>query len=78
MPIWVKCILMLWVVRYVMTLFVKTHVEADADGIAEKIARAEVTKQYKDIPVYLLIFGSTVIITRLSIIPLAVWFIFLR
>lgn len=74
MPIWVKCILLLWVVRYVMMLFVRLY----AEEFAIKIARADVTKNYKDLPWYIFVYGGTVIICRLSIIPLAIWFIFLR
>ncbi len=78
MPIWVKSILLLWVVRYVMMLFVKTHVGAHEDEVATKLAMLKVTKNYKELPWYLFVFGATVVICRLSIIPLAVWFIFLR
>lgn len=78
MPIWVKCILLLWVVRYTMMLFVKTHVRANTNEVATKLAMLEITKNYKELPWYLFIFGATVVLCRLSIIPLAIWFIFLR
>lgn len=78
MPIWVKCILLLWVVRYVMMLFFRTHVKTHPDEVARKIAMLELTKNYKECPWYIFAYGVTVIICRLSIIPLAIWFIFLR
>lgn len=78
MPIWVRCVLLLWVVRYVMMLFVRTHVRAHEDEVAMKVATYEVTKNYKKFPGYLLVYGATVVICRISIIPLAIWFIFLR
>lgn len=73
MPIWVKCILLLWVVEFVMRLFVRLY----AEQFAEKIAIADVTKRYNELPWYIFVYGGTVIICRLSIIPLAIWFIFL-
>ena len=77
MPVWVKCILLLWVVRFVMMLFFKTHVMANAVEVAKELVMLQV-KNYKEVPWYFFVFGATVIICRLSIIPLAVWFIFLR
>lgn len=72
MPIWAKCILMLWVVRYVMKLFIQAH----ADEFATKLARAQVTKKYTGLPWYIYVYGATIIVCRLSIILLAAWLIF--
>ncbi len=72
MPIWVKCIFMLWVSFVVMHCFAMIW----SNEILKKIRWAKLG--IGNLPWYLMVYGLSFLLCILSIIPLAVWLIFLR
>lgn len=69
MPIWVKCIFMLWVVTFVLIIFLRMWASNDTN--ARHIVR-------RDYPKWVLAVGLSAIASIVSIIPLFVWLIFFR
>ena len=69
MPIWVKCIFMLWVVTFVLVIYLRMWALNDKN--IGRIVR-------RDFPKWVLATGWSVIASIASIIPLFVWLIFFR
>ena len=69
MPIWVKCIFMLWAITFVL-------------GFAAKVWATNLNNLpriiKKDYPGWVIAFGASVSLSVLSVLPLAVWLIFFR
>lgn len=69
MPIFIKCILMLWVVTFVGFIFIRIWA-ANPDHISKIVAR-----KY---PTWIATVGCLGILSILSIIPLVVYLLFFR
>jgi len=69
MPIWIKCIFMLWIVNFVLFIFVRIWA-MDVKNLPRIIT--------SDYPKWVVAEGVITILSILSIIPTFVWFIFLR
>lgn len=72
MPIWIKCIFMLWVCFVVMQIFAMIY----TDDIRQKILKAKMPNG--KLPWYLYIYAITFLLCIFSLIPIGVWLIFLR
>jgi len=69
MPIWIKLILMLWVVTFVQMIYLRMWMSLDSN--IERIAR-------RDYPMWTVFPGFCLIASTVSIIPLFAWLIFFR
>lgn len=74
MPIWVKCILMLWVVFLFMQIWASIYKRE----LQIELFRAKLTNYKTRLSWCLYVYGITFVLCIFSIIPLAIWFIFLR
>ena len=74
MPIWVKCILMLWVVFLFMQILASIYKRE----LQIELFRAKLTNYKTGLSWYLYVYGITFVLCIFSIIPLAIWLIFLR
>ena len=74
MPIWVKCILMLWVVFLFMQIWASIYKRE----LQIELFRAKLTNYKTGLSWYFYVYGITIVLCIFSIIPLAIWFIFLR
>ena len=72
MPIWIKFIFMLWICFVVMQILAMIY----ADDIRQKISKAKIPGV--NLPWYLYIYAISFLLCIFSIIPIGVWFIFLR
>lgn len=72
MPIWIKCIFMLLICFVVMQILVMIY----ADDIRKIILKAKLPGG--KLPWYLYIYGISFLLCIFSLIPLGIWFIFLR
>lgn len=72
MPIWVKCIFMLWVSFVVMHCFAIIW----ADEIRKRCRLVKLG--ISNLPLYMVIYALAFVLCILSIIPFAIWVIFLR
>jgi len=72
MPIWVKCIFMLWVSFVVMHCFVMIW----SDEVRKRCRLVKLG--LSNLPCYMIIYALSFVLCILSIIPLAIWLIFLR
>jgi len=69
MPIWVKCIFLLWAISFVLLFMVKVWAN-DLRNIPRILK--------KDYPGWIIVSGALSLLSIMSIIPLVVWFIFFR
>ena len=74
MPIWVKCILMLWVVFLFMQIWASIYKRE----LQIELFRAKLTNYKTGLSWYLYVYGITFVLCIFSIIPLAIWLIFLK
>lgn len=74
MPIWVKCILMLWVIFLFMQIWASIY----KTELQREILRAKFNNYKTGLSWCLYVYGITIVLCIFSIIPLAIWFIFLR
>lgn len=72
MPVWVKCIFMLWVSFAVMHCFAMIW----ADEVRKRCRLVKLGMS--NLPLYMVIYALAFVLCILSIIPLAIWAIFLR
>lgn len=71
MPIWVKCVFVLWAFTFVIDRFANMY-KAE---LRKLLHTASISGH---LPWYIWVYGLAVILCVVSVIPLTIWLIFLR